>query len=445
MMHPDEFAKRLLELAKEKGCPAAETFSANHKAFSVDALNGEIDRYSVSRGAGVSLRVSLGEGKDGYAYTEAMEDPETLVDRAMDNARSIETADERPMQVAQTYRSVERPVSPLTAMTEQEKIALALRMEQAALAEDARVKRVSGCAIEESSGSISIRNTRGLAAERATGSAFCYVSVLAEEAGETQSGFAFRMGPEAADVEACAREAALDAVSRLGEKPVPTGAYPVIMKNVAMADLLTAFVDVFSADEAQKGRSLLAGKEGEAIAAPCVTLVDDPFHPASPRAFDGEGTPTRRKNILENGVLTTLLHNLKTARKAGVETTGNATRASAASAVGVGPSVLYLAPGAEGEDALIARMGTGLVINDLQGLHAGLNTVSGDFSLKAEGRRIEVGRDAGPVGQITVAGNFFTLLKSILAVGSDLAFTTPSGLYAASPSVLIASLEVAGE
>lgn len=102
-----------------------------------------------------------------------------------------------------------------------------------------------------------------------------------------------------------------------------SGSYAVILRHDAMADLLQAFSPVFSADEAQKGRSLLAGKEGEAVAAPCVTIVDDPFHAYAPRAFDGEGTPSVTKNVVEDGTLKTLLHNLKTAKKAGCESTGN--------------------------------------------------------------------------------------------------------------------------
>lgn len=128
-----------------------------------------------------------------------------------------------------------------------------------------------------------------------------------------------------------------------------------------MADLLQTFSSVFSADAAQKGLSLLAGKEHSQIAAPCVTLVDDPLLPGgfASRPFDGEGVATYTKKVIENGVLTTLLHNLKTANKAGCASTGNASRASYAASVGVSPTNFFLQPGQADLDALHAHLQNG--------------------------------------------------------------------------------------
>jgi len=128
--------------------------------------------------------------------------------------------------------------------------------------------------------------------------------------------------------------------------------------------------------------------------------------------------------------------------KAGCESTGNGIRASAASPVSVGTTNFYVKPGDTDFDALLEKLGDGLVITDLEGLHAGLNPISGDFSLKAEGYRVEGGKRTGPVGQITVGGNFLTLLKSVETVGSDLRFTFGG---TGSPSLLIPEIMVAGE
>ena len=118
------------------------------------------------------------------------------------------------------------------------------------------------------------------------------------------------------------------ALLKCNAAPLPSGRYPVALHREAAADLLDCFCDIFSAETAQKGLSLLAGKEGEAVAAPCVTLLDDPHLPgaAASRPFDDEGVATYRKAVVENGTLQTLLHNLKTARKAGVTSTGNAAK-----------------------------------------------------------------------------------------------------------------------
>ncbi len=438
----DQFTQEALAAARAHGIDA-ETFGSGGVSFLADVQNGVLERYSVSRASGLGLRVQV-DGRDGYAYTEALEDAETLVLRAADNARCIEDTDAHPMQTQQTYRCVSPAVSPLAALSEEERIELARQMEADVLDADPRIKKTVHSMVSCGSGRIALENARGLSAARAYSAGSIYVEAVAEQDGEVQTGGGFRMFSEALDVRGCAQEAVDDALARLGGRPTPSGAYPVILRNTAMADLLAAFTGIFSAENAQKGRSLLAGKEGERIAAPCVTLTDDPFWPDAQRAFDGEGTPCSAKSLIEDGVLRTLLHNLKTAAKAGCQTTGNASRASAASTVGISPAVLLLRPGEDDLLALQKRMGRGLLITDLQGLHAGLNAISGDFSLKAVGRHIANGEDAGALNGITLAGNIFRLLKDIAAVGDDLRFTAPSGLYAASPSVLVASLAVAG-
>lgn len=443
-MTMQEFRERAFRYALEQGCDAAETYFAEANAFEVNAQGAEIDRYAVSRTGGLSLRVQLA-GKNGYAYTECMDEPEELVRRAMDNASIIEAEDEHPMQGACEYAAAEEKASVMDDMPEADKIALALRLEKETLAQDARVQRVMYCEVGNTTGHIGIHNTKGLCAERTSRVSYCYSMPVVMDGGEVQNALAFRTGDQTTDTAGCAAEAVQETLDKIGGQPVESGSYRVLLRCDAMADLLTAFSPVFSAEEAQKGRSLLNGREGEAIAAPCVTIVDDPFDSFAPRAFDGEGTPCIKKNVVDAGTLTTLLHNLKTAKKAGCESTGNGLRASAASTVGVGPTVMYLKPGEQSRDALVAQMGDGLLITELQGLHAGLDPVSGDFSLKAGGKRVVNGNITDIVSQITVAGNFLTLLQSVEAIGSDLKFGIPSGVCIGAPSVLIKELMVAGK
>ncbi len=439
-----EFAKRAMEYASKIGCASSELYYANGESFEVNANAGEIDRYSVSREAGVSVRVSL-NGREGYAYTERIDEPERLVDHAADNARCIESVDEHPMQTKQTYQTVTRADSALKHMNESERIALAKRLEELCLAMDPRVKRVVYCTAGYDSGAVIIENSLGLSAERSTNSSYLYVMPSVEDGEELQTGFAFRMGQDAADVEDCAKEAVEDALGKLGAAPVDSGCYRVLFKPYAVSDLLSAFAPMFSADEAQKGCSLFADKEGETIASSLITIWDDPFDPVAPRAFDGEGTPCVKKAVIENGVLKTLLHNLKTAKKACKESTGNASRRSAASTVGVAPTVFRLEAGKHSDTDLLQTLGSGLVITEIEGLHAGVDAVSGDFSLKAAGFLAENGSLVRPVSNITVAGNFVSMMKGVIALGSDLRFGMPQGGYFGSPSVLVSWLTVAGK
>jgi len=438
-----EFAVRAMVYAQSIGCASSELFYANGESFEVNANGGEIDRYSVSREAGVSVRVSI-NGREGYAYTERIDEPEKLVDHAADNARCIESDDEHPMQTKQTYQAVVREDSALKNLSESERITLAKRLEQACLALDPRVKRVVYCTAGYDSGTVVMENSLGLHAERTTDSSYIYVMPSVEDGLELQTGFAFCMGTEAANMESCAKEAVEDALGKLGASPVDSGCYRVLLKPYAMCDLLSAFSGMFSADAAQKGLSLLAGKEGETIASEIVTLWDDPFDPVAPRAFDSEGTPCSKKAVIERGVLKTLLHNLKTAKKAGTQSTGNASRRSAASTVSIAPTVFRVEAGENNFEELLKDLGRGLVISELEGIHAGVDPVSGDFSLKAAGFLVENGAVVRPVSNITVAGNFVSMMKDVAAVGSDLRFGMPQGGYFGSPSILVSGLTVAG-
>ncbi|MCK9526541.1 MAG: TldD/PmbA family protein, partial [Limnochordia bacterium] len=183
------------------------------------------------------------------------------------------------------------------------------------------------------------------------------------------------------------------------------------------------------------------------VASTLVTLVDDPLlkNGGASASFDGEGVATRAKNVIEKGKLITFLHNLKTAKKDGVESTGNASRASFKSPVGISPTNFFIQPGTLDYEALIERMGDGIIIINVQGLHSGADAVSGDFSLGAYGYLVENGAIVRPIEQITIAGNFFKLLEAVEAIGSDLEFGSPSSRgHVGSPSLLIRHLSVAG-
>jgi PmbA protein len=212
-----------------------------------------------------------------------------------------------------------------------------------------------------------------------------------------------------------------------------------------MCSLLGVYSSIFSSEAAQKGLSKLAGKEGEVIASELVTLIDDPFFKGSlvSRNFDAEGSPTHTKKIIENGVFSTLLYNLKTAAVAGKKTTGNASKAGYDAAVGISPFTMYIAPGEITEEELLTKAGNGVYITSLGGLHAGANAISGDFSLQSSGFMIEDGEKTGYVKSFTVAGNFYDLLKNITALASNLKMPGMGRL--GSPSVLVEGLSIAGK
>lgn len=447
-MTVEQFIQALLDEAKRQGIEAAEVYLSSGDSFRAMCVKGEIANYTVHSTRGLSLR-GLYNGKMGYAATEAFDEEAVgqLVRAVKESAELTEDEDVQEIYPGdKEYPKIDNYCPALDAVDEQRKLQLIQDIEKKALAMDERITALNYNMISTSSGETRIVNSYGLNLNARDNMAVCYVSATAKE-GErvsTGSGFKVTRNFEELDADAIAKEAVDEALFMLKAAPVPSGNYRAIIDAKCMPDLLGVFAGVFSAESAQKGLSLLAGKEGEMIASEIVTLMDDPLLPGglASQPFDAEGVATHTKAVIENGKLTTLLHNLKTARKAGVKTTGNAAKSGYAGAVNVSPSNFYLKPGEKTQAELFADMGDGLVITEVSGLHAGANPISGDFSLIAQGYTVKDGKKDKPVEQITVAGNFYQLLKNIRAVGSDLTFPgSPIG----SPSVDVGEIAVAGK
>jgi PmbA protein len=241
-------------------------------------------------------------------------------------------------------------------------------------------------------------------------------------------------------VEETAHKAVSGALSKLGADTVPSGKYNVIMDSATICSLMERFADVFSARSAYLKTTLLAGMEGEMVGSEALTLIDDPFYPGKfgHCPFDGEGVAVYSKKVIEKGRLNTLLYNRMYAKLLDRETTGNAS-----SATGIEPKGLYIAPGTVSNEELLKTLDSGLYLTSLQGLHAGANVQSGDFSLQADGFLVEKGVKTAPVKNFTVAGNFFQLLKQVEAVSSEVKFGVGSDYGA--PDVLLTGMAISGK
>lgn len=444
----DQFIKSLLEAAEKAGIEAAEIFLSSSDSFRAMCQKGEISNYTVNATRGLSLR-GLYNGRMGYAATEAFDGEAVgqLVKGVIESAEIIEDDDVQEIfRGDEAYPDVDNYAPALDEVPESRKLRTALAMEPAAKALDARIAQLSYNMITTTSAETRIVNSYGLDLRSRDNMAVAYISALAKDGDRvaTGSGFCLTRNFDEISVDKICAEAVEEAVFMLSAEPVPSGIYRAIILNKCMPDLLSTFSSVFSAENAQKGKSLLAGREGEKIASDVVTLMDDPLLKGGigSCAFDAEGVASRTKAVIEAGTLKTLLHNLKTARKAGVKTTGNAAKAGYAGSVRVAPTNFYLKPGEKTLEELMADMENGLVITDVSGLHAGANPISGDFSLIAQGYTVKGGKKDAAVERITVAGNFFELLKNIRAVGSDLVFP---GSSVGSPSVDVGEISVAGK
>ncbi len=452
-MEINSFIQKLFERAKEAGYEAAEAYYSTGEQFDVSVKGGEIVDYNVSSSMGLSFRALIG-GKMGYASTQVLDDEavDLLIDSVASNAALIESEDEQFIFAgSESYPEMNIYNPAIDEISAAEKIELAKELERKTLALDPAVKQVQMVQVVSMSGEKRIVNSKGLDVsfrDNAIGGATVGIA-MDPAAGKVAVGvgYQFTRNPEELDWDAMAARAVMDAVEGLNASPVDSGAYPVVLRNDVAGSLLSCFDSVFSADMAQKGLSLLRGREGDMIASDVLTIVDDPLDTNALAAtpFDAEGVAAVRREIVSAGRLNTLMHNLKTAKKQGVETTANASKPSYAAPVGIAPTNFYIQPSETSVDELYAKVGNGVLITDLDGLHSGANQISGDFSLGARGYRIVDGKLGEAVNQITVAGNFFELLKNITAVGSDLEFGFPGASCIGAPSVLVSSLSIAGK
>jgi len=232
----------------------------------------------------------------------------------------------------------------------------------------------------------------------------------------------------------------------LGAKSIKSGKYKIVLENMVVNDLMEIFSSIFSAEEVQKGRSLLRGRLGTKIANDKLTILDDPHISGSltSASFDAEGIATFKKELISKGILKTYLYNLKTAAKDGVKTTGNATKLSYRSPIMIAPSNFVIEKGNLSLDELIKKCNNGVFITELAGLNSGANPISGDFSLMASGFKVVDGNIAEPVEQITISSNLFALFNNIEDIGNDVEPSHPRIVTYFSPSILISEIDVAG-
>lgn len=447
-MNRDIFIEKLLQRAKQAGFEAGEIYISDASSFKTGVHLGEITRYSVSDKTNLGFR-GLYKGKMGCASTQVLDEDaiEMLVAAAKDGAELCETDDEEFIYEGdRVYPEVDAENPAIEKISAAEKIEMAKKLEQLALDYDSRITSCSACGVMSMQSRTRMVNSRGLDLSTGRSCLGAYVLPIAREGEKTGTSGreCLLMDPAKLDLDFLAAESAKEALAYLEAESVASGKYPILLRNDVAAQLLGTFCSVFSADAAQKGMSLLKGRENEIIAADCVRIMDDPLLKGSyySRSFDGEGVACRTKAIVEDGRLTTLLHNLKTAKKQGVQTTGNAARTSCAGPMIVSPGNFFFAPSDKAAEDLYAMAGKSLLITDLMGMHSGVNAVSGDFSLGAKGFMVENGKIIRSVNQITIAGNFFELLKDIEAVGNDLDFGSDCF---GSPTLLVKALSVAGK
>lgn len=442
------FKDRLFEKAKQEGFTDCEIYYTDGENISISVYDFELDKYNIDKYIGLSFRGLINE-KMGYSYTEILDEEaiEMLVKNAKEGAMSIENTDVQFIYKGdESYSEVKTYSEKLENIDPAKLIEIAIDLEKQTKDYSDKVINLSGCKISYSSSRNLISNTQNLNLNNKSNLLMAYVIPVIEDNNQKQDGMGYQVVEDINDIDTkkTASDAVNEAFSKIGAKSIDSGNYKTIINNEAMSSLLKTFSDVFSAESAQRGMSLLKGKEGNDIASNILTIVDNPLleNGLASAPFDDEGVATYKKDIVKNGKLNTLLHNLKTAYKAKTKTTGNGFKSSYSSAVSVEPTNFYIEKGKVSFEELIKEVNEGIIVTDFAGLHSGANSVTGDFSLAAKGYYITEGKKSYPIEQITVAGNFFELIKNIENIGDDLIFPLSN---IGSPSVIVKSLSIAGK
>jgi PmbA protein len=451
------------EILSAKRVDGYEIYFNQSSHFDIESKEGKIETLQTDRYAGMAFRI-LKHQRIGFSYT-TLSDPSPSLPRNFsselgrmieDAIRSAEATSPDPCFDFAPVPQAPPPELPifdetLEGISEKIKIEKAKDLEASAKAVDPeRIKKVRNASYQEVLSRTTLVNSNGLRNSFDHSLASVSVTAVAEALGESEVAWDFDASHffSDLDVEKVGLSAGRKALERLGGKRIPTGVYPVLLRNHVASEFLSLLAHSFFADQVQKGKSPLKGKRGERFFSPLLTIVDDGLYSKgiSTAPFDGEGMPSQRTPLVSQGELTHYLYDRYWANRENVfspgsraGSTGNSRRHGIKSPPGVGISNFFVEPGDLGLPQLLEGFLHGLVVEEVMGLHT-VDPISGDFSLGCSGDWIDRGEKIHPVKSVAIAGNLFELFRRVIGVGKDLRFFGAVG----APTLLINELLISG-
>ena len=444
-----ELVAGVVKRAQELGASAVESVVAEGSEFSTVVRLGEVETLKESGSRGLGVRVFVGQHTANTTTSDlSAEGVEQMVRGAIELAK---ITSEDPMagipdaeQLGQLDGDLGLYYDDVYSLSNEEHIDQARRAEKASLAVDPRLTNSDGGTFDASIGRKVLANSHGFVGEYR--SSYCSISavpIATDEAGGMQRDYWYSVARTLAKLdspEEVGRIAGERTLRRLGARKIKTQKVPIVFDRQTSGALLGHIFEAVNGDSIYRHASFLAGKLGEKPFGANLTVWDDGTIPGGygTRPFDGEGVPTRRTTVIENGELKSYLLNTYTAKKLGMATTGNASRGLAGTP-GIGNGNFYLKPGEKSQEEIIKGIKQGLLVTEFLG--HGVNLVTGDFSRGASGMWIENGELAYPVEEITVAGNLGEMFSNLAEIGSDLIWRGS----VACPTLRIEGMTVAGE
>src|ERR1700704_3654269 len=444
-----DLAQDIVRSAMNGGATAAECVVREGDEFSTLVRLGQVETLKESGSRSIGVRVFFGQrAASTYSSDFSREGLDRMVNSALELSK-ITSEDPfggipEPSQLGSLSGDLALYHEDVYSLPGPDRIDYARRAEKAALDFDPRIKNSEGGSFDPATGHKVLANSHGFVGEyRRSYCSVAAVPIAQSENGAMQRDYWYSVARTLTKLDSpehVGKVAAERTLRRLGARKAKTAQVPVIFDPMVSTSILEHIFEGVNGDSVYRGALFLAGKLGQKIAGDNVNIIDDGTIPGGfgTSPFDGEGVPSRRTVVIENGVLKSYLLNTYTAKKLGLQTTGNASRGLAGTP-GIGPGNYFLQPGPRTPQQIIGDIKQGLYV--FQFLGFGVNMVTGDFSRGVSGLWIENGELTYPVEEVTVAGNLKDMLNNISEIGNDLEFR---GSIAA-PTLRIDGMMVAGE
>jgi len=419
--------KKIIDRALELGFDDVEIVENSSSEVSISLFKGNIEKNFVGSDKSYVLK-GLINGKMSVEYFQkneedfTLEEIDNLVLKLKENVLCLTTNEVSFIyEGSKEYPEVEKVYSDADKHSSLEKIEMLKSLEKKAYEASSKIELVDTCTYMEEKTEVKMVNSKGLSLSKSNEYCGLVLSTIAGESKDNpnkQSGFNVSIKNKYDDlnVDVVANKATKEALDMIGAEPVESKMYKVIIDKDVMTSLLSGFFSIFTGEAVLRKLTSLTDKLGQKIMSEKITIIDDPLNKDAlvKDPFDSEGVATYTKEVVSEGVFNTFLHNLKTANLLNAKSTGNA------STNGVRAMNFHIQNGDTSKEEMIASLDEGLLITSLQGLHASLNPISGDFSGQASGFLIEKGKIVRPVTLIVLSGNFLKMMNDVDKVGNDL-------------------------
>ncbi len=439
-------------VARASGSEQIEVFVASSTEVDVEAYQGAIESLTTASSDGIGIRVlrdGAGGAQVGSAWAGSL-DEEAISDALREARDNVQFASEdeflafaRPDGVLPV--SLELVSDDIERVSLDEKIAMAIALEQAVRHGDPRIRQVDSASYSDYRAASAIASTTGIAARYARTGAYLSVSPIASDGKDDQSGWGLSAGrgPRDLSIEQAAEDAIRRATRMLGATKPKSRKTVAVFDPRTAASLMSIIGGSLSGEAVVRGRSFFAGRLGEMVGSSDITLVDDPTDARHFAAsiFDGEGLACRRNTLIEDGVLKAFVYDTVSARRAGTTSTGSALRGGIGGSPSAGCRALQMTPGQLNQAEIFEAIGDGVFVESLSGVHSGVNPISGDFSVGITGLVIRDGQLAEPIREATVASTLQRMLQDVIYVGSDQEWLPGS---AAGQTIAIDGISVSG-